>query len=237
LKLSKSIAKIGQPLTYRRAWRRARRVLHPVRIAPLLAKIDHARLASLQARYASSSPDAPAMWRHYSKYLDVEKHLRQNVERAQDLNIHRLPPQEILDIGCGGGFFLYVAKELGHHGLGLDVGDIPFFNDLVDLLGIDRTVYKITSFETLPDFGRQFDVITAFATAFQGSREDTWRWGEQEWDFFLTDLKTRLNPAGRIFLDLNASEAKLSFRIKIPMAAKVSSLRLREADRSALPSP
>jgi SAM-dependent methyltransferase len=176
-----------------------------VRIAPLLAKIDPARLASLQAQYASSSPNAPAIWRHYSKYLDVEKHLRLNVARAQDLNLHRLPTQEILDIGCGGGFFLYVAKELGHNGLGLDVGDIPFFNDLVDLLGIDRTVYKITSFEALPDFGRQFDVITAFATAFQGSREDTWRWSEREWNFFLTDLKKRLNPGGRIFLDLNAN--------------------------------
>src|SRR5437763_7392876 len=100
LKLSESIAKIGQPLTYRRAWRRARRVLHPVKIAPLLAKMDQAKLAALEKKYASSSPDAPAMWRHYSKYLDVEKHLRLNIERAQDLNLHRLPPQQILDIGC-----------------------------------------------------------------------------------------------------------------------------------------
>ncbi len=83
------------------------------------------------------------MWRHYSKYLDVKKHLRLNIQRAQDLNLHRLPPQEILDIGCGGGSFLYVAKALGHHGLGLDIGDIPFFNDLVDLLGVNRTVYKV----------------------------------------------------------------------------------------------
>jgi hypothetical protein len=71
--------------------RRARRVLYPVRIAPLLAKIDHDRLASMRAQYASSSADAPSMWRHYSKYLDIEKHIRQNVQRAQDLNLHRLP--------------------------------------------------------------------------------------------------------------------------------------------------
>lgn len=205
MKLSESIAKIGQPLTYRRAWRRARRVLHPVRIAPLLAKIDQDRLASLQAQYGSPSSDVPALWRHYSKYLDVKKHLRLNIQRAQDLNLHRLLPQEILDIGCGGGFFLYVAQALGHDGLGLDVDDVPFFDGLVDLLGVNRTIHKVARFQPLPDLGRKFELITAFATAFHGSREDAWRWSEAEWDFFLADLENHLNPGGRIFLDLNAA--------------------------------
>ena len=61
------------------------------------------------------------------------------------------------------------------------------------------------SFEKLPDFGRKFDLITAFATAFHGGHEDSWRWGEKEWDFFLTDLKEHLKPGGRIFFDLNAA--------------------------------
>jgi SAM-dependent methyltransferase len=176
-----------------------------VSIAPLLGKIDHDRLASLQAQYGSPSFDTPATWRHYSKYLDVKKHLRLNIQRAQDLNLHRLPPQEILDIGCGGGFFLYVAESLGHHGLGLDTGDIPLFDGLIDLLGVNRTVYKVARFEPLPDFGQNFDLITAFATAFHGSREDAWRWSETEWDFFLADLESRLKPSGRIFFDLNAA--------------------------------
>ena len=29
--------------------------------------------------------------------------------------------------------------------------------------------------------------------------------GEQEWDFFLTDLARHLKPGGRIFFDLNAA--------------------------------
>jgi SAM-dependent methyltransferase len=174
-------------------------------MAPLLAKIDQDQLPGLWARYGSLSSDSPGVWRHYSKYLDVKKHLQLNVRRAQDLNLHRLPPQEILDIGCGGGFFLFVAQALGHRGLGLDVAGIPVFDDLVDLLGINRIEYKITNFELLPDFGRKFDFITAFATAFHGGREDSWRWGEQEWDFLLADLERRLTPGGRIFFDLNAA--------------------------------
>ena len=205
MRFSQAIAKLRQPLTYRRAWRRARRVLHPIRVGPLIAKLDQGRLRDLQARYGSLSSDSPSLWRHYSKYLDVRKHLELNKRRAQDLNLHRLPPQEILDIGCGGGFFLFVAQVFGHHGLGLDVGGIPIFNDLVDFLGINRFEYKITNFEALPAFGRKFDLITAFATAFHGGREDSWRWGEQEWGFFLADLKRHLKPGGRIFFDLNAA--------------------------------
>jgi SAM-dependent methyltransferase len=205
LKLSESIAKLGQPLTYRRTWRRIRRILHPIPMAPLLAKIDQDRLGALRAECGSLPPTAPALWRHYSKYLDLEGRLPINIRRAQDLNLQRLPPQEILDIGCGGGFFLFVAQALGHHGLGLDVAGIPVFDGLVDLLGVERRNYRVTAFEPLPDFGRKFDLITAFATAFHGRREDSWRWGPTEWDFFISDLEAHLEPGGRIFFDLNAA--------------------------------
>ena len=205
MKFSESLAKIGQPLTYRRAWRRVRRVLYPIKMEPLLAKIDQKRLRELQDKYSSLSPETPSLWRHYAKYVDARKHLQRNIERAQDFNLHRLPSQEILDIGCGGGFFLFVAEALGHRGLGLDVSGIPVFDDLVDLLGVERLEYTVTGLEKLPDFGRKFDLITAFATAFHGGHEDSWRWGPEEWDFFLTDLKGHLKPGGRIFFDLNAA--------------------------------
>lgn len=205
MKLSESIAKVGRPLTYRRAWRRLRRRLHPVRLKPLFAKIDQNRLRELQTRYGSTPVDSPSLWRHYAKYLDVKKHLRQNIQRAQDLNLHRVQPLEILDLGCGGGFFLFVTQSLGHHSLGLDVGGIPLFERLVELLGVHRIIHEIRNQTKLPELGRKFDLITAFATAFHGGREDTWRWDEQDWNFFLSDLKQRLNPGGRIFFELNAA--------------------------------
>jgi SAM-dependent methyltransferase len=205
VRLRESIAKIAQPLTYRRAWRRARRLLHPVPMRPLLARIDQGRLRRLQEELASPSENSPALWRHYAKYLEVEKHLRQNIRRAQDLNLHRLPPQNIFDIGCGGGFFLFVCQGLGHRGVGLDVAGIPVFDSLVELLGVQRTTHRINGLEALPDLGERFDLITSYATAFHGGREDHWRWGAKEWDFFLDDLKRRLKPGGRIFFELNAA--------------------------------
>ena len=205
MKLSESIAKIGQPLTYRRAWRRARRFLHPVPVAPLLAKLDQNRLRELRAQYGSMPPGSPAICRHYAKYLDAETHVRQNVRRAQDLDLHRLSRQQILDIGCGGGYFLFVVQALGHDGLGLDVTGIPVFDELISSLGVRRVICKVAPLERLPDLGHNFDLVISFATAFQGGREDSWRWGAPEWDFFVRDLKTRLNPGGRIFFELNAA--------------------------------
>jgi len=205
MKLSHAFAKLGQPLTYRRAWRRVRRILHPIPMGPLLAKIDGDRLRAVERQMAALPADAPPLWRHYAKYLEIEKRLTINIERAQNLDLDRLPPQQILDLGCGGGFFLFIAEHLGHHGIGLDLAGVPVFDALIDLLQVERKVHRVRAFEPLPDLGRKFDLITAFATAFQGSREDRWRWGPADWDFFLKDLKGRLAPGGRIFFDLNAS--------------------------------
>ena len=207
MKLSHKVAKILQPLTYRRSWRRIRRKLHPIPLRPLLAQVDQVRLRKLKEELGHPPPDAPASWRHYAKYLDLEKYLELNIRRVQDLDLHRTAPKEILDIGCGGGFFLYVAQAQGHHGLGFDTGGIPVFDELVDLLGVERVIYRIKAFEPTPDFGRKFDLITAYSTAFHGGKDNSWRWGRKEWEFLVSDLEKHLNPGGQIFFGLNPAYA------------------------------
>ena len=207
MKLSHKIAKLFQPLTYRRSWRRMRRVLHPIPLRPLLAKVDQERLRKLKAELGNPPAEAPASWRHYAKYLDLEKYLELNIRRAQDLDLHLAAPKDILDIGCGGGFFLFVAQAQGHRGLGFDTGGIPVFDELVDLLGVERTIYRIKQFEPMPDFGRKFDLITAFSTAFHGGKDNSWRWGAKEWAFLIDDLAKHLKPGGQIFFGLNPAYA------------------------------
>lgn len=207
MKLSHKIGKLFQPLTYRRSWRRIRRKLHPVPLRPLLARVDQQRLSKLKAELGNPPPDAPASWRHYAKYLDLEKYLELNIRRVQDLDLHLQPPKEILDIGCGGGFFLYVAQAQGHRGLGFDTGGIPVFDELVDLLGVERVIYRIEAHEPTPDFGRKFDLITAFSTAFHGGKDNSWRWGASEWEFLINDLEKHLKPGGQIFFGLNPAYA------------------------------
>ena len=201
MKLSHKIAKLGQPLTYRRTWRRVERVIHPIPLGPILARIDQARLAEIQADYANSRE-------HYAKYADVKRWLRLNVIRAQDLKLQRGPPKSVLDLGCGGGFFLFVLQQLGHTGLGLDIDEFPLFARLLDLFQVERRLWTIRPFEPLPDLGRKFDLITAFSIDFNRESKRDWWWGPPEWAFFLDDVGRHLNPHGRIFLGLNPSKNK-----------------------------
>ena len=114
MKLSRKILKFTEPLTYRRGWRRAQRSIFPVSLKPMLAQIDWDRAREIQQRYANSTAG-------YAKYADIEPWLRLNRERVQDLNLHRSEPKRVLDLGCGGGFFLFILRNLGHSGIGLDI--------------------------------------------------------------------------------------------------------------------
>ena len=205
VKLSHKLAKAFQPLTYRRAWRSIQRKVHPIAIGPLVAEVDRAKLAALRQKHIAGARDYPAYLQHYTKYLDVDTHLRLNARRLQDLQLHRQPARDVLDIGCGGGFFLFIAKQFGHRGLGIDVDEIPLFTDLVELLQVERRVHAVRAFQALPEFGRRFDWITSYSTAFHGVEGEPWRWGVAEWKFFLEDLQRHLKPGGRIFLGLNPS--------------------------------
>jgi SAM-dependent methyltransferase len=126
-----------------------------------------------------------------------------NRERAQDLKLHRVPPQRVLDLGCGGGFFLFILKRFNHSVLGLDIDESPLFRELLEVFGVPRTNFRIERFQPLPNFQQQFDWITAFSIGFDRDRATNARWGTREWDFLLRDLQSRLAPGGKIYLALN----------------------------------
>jgi SAM-dependent methyltransferase len=197
MKFSHKISKLAQPLTYRRALRRAQRSIFRLPLGPLRASVDEERLREIQQRYAGSTAG-------YAKYADVECWLRLNRERVQDLKLHRSPPKRLLDLGCGGGFFLFILKKLGHSVLGLDVDEVSLYRELLTVFDVPRVVWKIKAFEPLPDLGQRFDWITAFSVNFNLYYPKERLWGPAEWDFLLHDLQQRqLATGGRIFFGLN----------------------------------
>jgi len=177
-------------------------------IEPFLDKIDNQRLREIQRRYAGSTD-------RYAKYADVEHWLKINLPRVQELELDRSEPKKILDLGCGAGFFLFLAKQFGHKCLGLDVGDFPLSNELIELFGLERVTWKVRALQPLPDFGRKFDLITGFSAAFNRSEDESRGWNPDEWKFFLDDLDRRLEPGGEILLEINSGKDKRYFSAEV----------------------
>jgi len=191
MNLARKFGKLVSREGYRRAWRRAQRSIFRLPLEPVLARVDQNRLREIQKCHAGS------------KYANIDKWLRVNRERVQDLKLHRCPPQRVLDLGCGGGYFLFILKRFNHSVLGLDVDRSKLFGELLETFDVSRVVFEIKSFQPLPDLRQQFDWITAFSIGFDRDHQTKVRWGTKEWDFLLRDLQSRLAPGGKIYLALN----------------------------------
>jgi len=191
MKIHRKLAKLARRETYRRGWRRVQRSIFRLPFGPVFVGLDQKRLDEIRQRYAGQ------------KYADVDQWLRVNRERVQDLKLHRARPRRVLDLGCGGGFFLFILKRFNHSVLGLDIDESPLFRNLLEVFGVPRIIFRIEPFQPLPKFEHQFDWITAFSVGFDRDRATNSRWGAREWEFLLRDLQSRLAPDGKIYLALN----------------------------------
>ena len=169
-----------------------------LKIDSLLAQIDRSELKRILDTYAQGDRST------WKKYLDPVKWLTRSVQQARKLGLVLSPPRDVLDLGCGAGYFLFVLKQIGARVLGLDLDHDPIFNDMVRLFAIERVGYAITRGVRLPDFGgRKFDLITAWMICFNNHDNDEKIWVAKDWNFLLDDLADRLTPDGRIVLSLN----------------------------------
>jgi len=131
----------------------------PLNTKRVIETIDLVGFAQIRKRYAVADPGAD-----WPKYLDLDRWIGINIRRIRQIELDLSRPNRILDLGCGAGYFLYIAQLLGHSGVGLDMDRLSMFREVTHLLGVRRVVQRIEAFRTLPDFGQKFDVITAFAS-------------------------------------------------------------------------
>jgi SAM-dependent methyltransferase len=163
----------------------------------VIETIDPVAFEQIRKRYAVANPGAD-----WPKYLDLDRWIGINIRRIRQIELDLARPKRILDLGCGVGYFLYIAQLLGHSGLGLDMDRLSMFREVTRLLGVRRIVQRIEAFRPLPDFGQKFDLITAFMICFNNHKmPDLWK--VPEWEFFLDELAKHLTPRGRVWLELN----------------------------------
>jgi SAM-dependent methyltransferase len=192
-------------------WEHACRWTHPVSARRILATIDRAELERLRELYPYR-PNA----RRINAYEDAAYWIGVNVKRVQDLWLDRSAPLQILDLGCGPGYFLYLGRLFGHEGLGLDPGDEPFFGGTTEFFGVRRVIARIHAQTPLPDLAKKFDLVTGHRVCFHRiarSENGGWReWSPADWKFFITDIRTRfLKPDGRLLLEFNRRQDGSSF--------------------------
>jgi SAM-dependent methyltransferase len=205
MRFSHKIAKLGSLETYRRAGRSAARVLLSrrfVRPTPerIIASFDRQKFAEIHSRHSVDEPGDT-----WPKYLDLQRWIPTNLRRVRELQLDYGRRKDILDVGSGAGYFLYICKWLGHRPLGLDIDEVPMYPEMTRMLGLERVVWRVEAFVPLPDLGRKFDVITAFMICFNGHKSEA-LWGPREWNFFLDDLLRFLKPGGRVWLQLNSED-------------------------------
>jgi SAM-dependent methyltransferase len=205
MRFSEKMAKIASGRAFRSAGQHLRHWLLdwrlPVKLEPeaIIATMDREKF---QAMYDRWGVDDPAC-EDWPKYLDLPRWIDINIRRIRDTGLDLASRKRVLDIGCGAGYFAYIAQLLGHDVLGLDIERLPMFNESTQVLGVRRVIWRIEAFQPLPDLGQKFDLITAFLVCFNNHKQPD-LWGVPEWEFFLDDLAAhQLTPRGRVWLELN----------------------------------
>jgi len=203
MRLAQEIGKLQNGVALESARRHVNRLILTRRIgaelepANLIQSIDAEQFEAIRRRHSGMDPRDG-----WSKYFDLPKWMAKNLHRIRQLDLDRGFRKSILDLGCGAGYFLFIANLLGHDTLGLDVDDIAMFGEMMMLLGLSRVIWRIQPFVRLPNFGQKFDLITAFMLCFNGHKTSR-LWGVKEWTFFLDDLDKWLRPHGRICIGFN----------------------------------
>lgn len=175
-----------------------RRWTYPLDAQPFIDAINLEEFGKLRTRLGKPGEKVGP-----EKFFDLEEWMGNNIKRVRDIRLRKAPPRlRILDLGCGTGYFLHIARCMGHDVLGMDLNIQPIYNEVMRLLDIPRVDHEIRPFQPMPDLGAPFDLITAHLTCFNWHADGS-HWGVEEWRYFLQDAQSRLTPTGWIQLELN----------------------------------
>lgn len=148
-----------------------------------------------------------------AKYADYGYWIPFNVGRAGALSLHDSSPLRILDIGCGPGYFLAAARACGHQCFGIDAPaailsavEQRVYSEMLAALSLTERVSPllIERFAAMDLPHRDLDLITAFWICFNCHRRPD-EWSVSEWQFFVEDALSHLNPGGVLHLEINAN--------------------------------
>lgn len=165
----------------------------------LLQDVDLERLKGLRRKY-THGPDKNPSW---LKFLDWRQYGKDAIDWADQVGLTRraVRPLDVLDVGCGVGWFVRTAMLCGHRATGLDIND-PFYSEAWDILGINVVRHGIVVGQPIPV--GEFDVISMFGFGLPRQYKDgpsatTWEAYAQ----MICELLQHLRPGGLWFASIN----------------------------------
>jgi SAM-dependent methyltransferase len=145
-----------------------------------------------------------------NKFANYSARLSKAWKQVRWLNLDQSPPLDILDIGLGAGYFLFVCQRQGHRGIGLDRPGFPVWKRVHEWLGIQSVDHMVMPNTPLPALGR-FDLVTSFMCPFNYLDSERRFWTLAEWSFFFDHLRNDvLKPGGRVAFELKGAQGQES---------------------------
>jgi len=139
------------------------------------------------------------------KYFDLVSHLARAVVEADLLGVINSKSRlRVLDLGTGCGYFPYVCRYLGHEIETLDKQEGKY-GYARNQLGVPVCLWQMTPDNPLPEFDKQFDLITAFQPVFfmHQSAKFGRLWTPDLWKKFFSGIREALSHRGRFYLGAN----------------------------------
>jgi SAM-dependent methyltransferase len=165
--------------------------------AEFLDSLDHAEFRRICRSSRASN--------HKIELASSKRHLGRAWKRAVRLNLDRSDPLDVLEIGPGAGYFLYVCQRLAHRVVGIDRPSLRLWPQVHQWLGVTVIDHMIEPNRPLADLGRRFDLVVAYNCPFNYVRGERRLWNRAEWTFLLDHLRDDvLKRGGRFVIDMRA---------------------------------
>jgi len=184
-------------------------------LAGIAATVDLARLRCLRRAHRDGISELVEL-------CDYDRKLEVAAVKALMAGLHDGPPLRILDLGCGGGYFVATCRYLGHacHGTEvpasrLSAATCAAYDEVAGALRVAPTIeLLISAFARIAVpaiVPRSYDLITAHKICFNDHMR-AHPWAVPQWKFFVTDACRYLAPGGRLVLELNEHVARYGSR-------------------------
>ena len=159
------------------------------------------------------------------KYTDYTQQLARALKNYISINKIFKDYKDVLDLGCGVGYFLYVNKFFKKRITGIDWleanayyghDSINFIKKYNKILNIKPINYKIVK-NFRPNIKKKFGLITAFSANFDGAYKSRYKfvpWNFDNYKSFFNKIENYLAPDGKFLIKFNEQwEYKKNFYI------------------------